>query len=94
MKEKTRKLNNDSGEVIQVALKDTTDGIRANVFTCAMEHSIQNVFFLAPPLSRHYITRSTEINNVHQLTLSLALTFAPCFNNSLTIDSCPYQQAR
>ena len=90
MWEKKRKHNNDYGEVIQVGLKDTTDGIRANVFTCAMEHSI-HVFFLAPPLSRHYITQSS---NVHQLTLSLALTFAPCFNNSLTTDSCPYQQAR
>ena len=40
MSEETRKLNNDSGEVIQVGLKDTTDEIRANVFTCAMEHSI------------------------------------------------------
>ena len=28
------------------------------------------------------------------LTLSLALTFAPCSKNSLTTDSCPYQQAR
>ena len=90
MWEKKRKHNNDYGEVIQVGLKDTTDGIRANVFTCAMEHSI-HVFFLAPPLSRHYITLS---NNVHQLTLSLTLMFAPCFNNSLTTDSCPYQQAR
>ena len=51
MWEKKRKHNNDYGEVIQVGLKDTTDGIRANVFTCAMEHSI-HVFFLAPPLSR------------------------------------------
>ena len=50
-----------------------------------------NVFFFAPPLSRHYITQSS---NVHQLTLSLALTLAPCSNNSLTTDSCPYQQAR
>ena len=78
-------------EMIQVRLKDVIDGIGANVFACAMEHSIQNVFFLAPPLSRHYITQS---NNVHQLTLSLALTFAPCVNNILTTDSCPYQQAR
>ena len=90
MWEKKRKHNNDYGEVIQVGLKDTTDGIRANVFTCAMEHSI-HVFFLAPRLSRHYITQSS---NVHQLTLSFALMFAPCFNNSLTTDSCPYQQAR
>ena len=42
--------NSRSGEVIQVGLKDTTDGSRTNVFGCAMEHSIQNVFFLAPPL--------------------------------------------
>jgi len=32
MWEKRRKLNNDSGEVIQVGLKDTIDGIRATVF--------------------------------------------------------------
>ena len=32
--------------------------------------------------------------NVHYLTLSSALTFAPCSNKSLTTDSCPYQQAR
>ena len=57
MWEKKRKHNNDYGEVIQVGLKDTTYGIRANVFTCAMEHSI-HVFFLVPPLSRHYITLS------------------------------------
>ena len=32
--------------------------------------------------------------NVPYLTLSSALTIAPCSNNSLTTDSCPYQQAR
>ena len=32
MWEKKRKHNNDYGEVIQVGLKDTTDGIRATVF--------------------------------------------------------------
>ena len=45
-----RSPHNNSREVIQVGLKDTTDAIRTNVFGCAMEHSIQNVFFLAPPL--------------------------------------------
>ena len=44
-----RRTRNNSGEVIQVGLKDTTDGIRTNVFGCAMEHSIQNVFSLPHP---------------------------------------------
>ena len=46
------------GEVIQVGLKDVIDGIRLNVFGCAMEHSIQNVFFLDRPLSRHYTVKT------------------------------------
>ena len=32
--------------------------------------------------------------NVPYLTLSSTLTIAPCSNNSLTTDFCPYQQAR
>ena len=39
-------------------------------------------------------TRKKKEENVPYLTLSSALTFAPCSNNSLTTDSCPYQQAR
>ena len=53
-----RSTHNNSGEVIQVGLKDVIDGISLNVFGCAMEHSIQNVFFLAPPLSRHYTLKT------------------------------------
>ena len=33
-------------------------------------------------------------NVKNSLTLSLALTFAPCSNNSSTTNFCPYQQAR
>ena len=53
MWEKRRKHDN-SGEVIQEGLKDTTDGIRENVLP-AHDGTFNtfNVFFLAPPLSRH-----------------------------------------
>ena len=43
-----RKKHDNSGEVIQVGLKDTTYGIRVNLFACAMEHSIHLTFSSLP----------------------------------------------
>ena len=40
------------------------------------------------------VTQARRGSSSYQLTLSKALASAPCSNNSLATDSCPYQQAR
>ena len=47
-----------------------------------------------PSQATYWCNVKKKRKNFHYLTLSSALTFALCSNNSLTTDSCPYQEAR